>query len=149
MAGSRLGAANSYRSDSQIFQRYLLEYPAYRHANAEDTFYWERVKFGLKPTLRIVDLATVRRSPGDPVLYAVAEKQLYSSHYFETALDLSFCVRAGEKTGEPSFYLIKVWVLSRRTGLKGSVIRKAAFSSSLSNLQKGLTAIKSTLERQF
>lgn len=89
------------------FHRYLLEYPDYRPANTDDAFYWGKVKFGLKPTLRIVHLITMRGKPGDPVIYAVAEKQLYSSHYFETALDLSFCVRAGENAGEPGFYLIK------------------------------------------
>ena len=34
-----------------------------------------------------------------------------------------------------------------RTGLKGSIVRKAAVSSSLSNLQKALTAIRNTLEQ--
>ena len=33
------------------------------------------------------------------------------------------------------------------TGLKGSIVRKAAVSSSLSNLQKALTAIRNTLEQ--
>jgi hypothetical protein len=59
--------------------------------HVEDTFYWARVKFGLKPTLRVVQMVTMRGNSVDPVAYAIAEKQLYSSHYFETALDLSFC----------------------------------------------------------
>ncbi len=131
------------------FHRYLLEYPDYRPAETEDAFYWAKVKFGLKPTLRIVHLITMRGKPGDPVVYAMAEKQLYSSHYFETALDLSFCVRAGEKADEPGFYLIKEMGSEQAglIGLKGSIVRKAAVSGSLSNLQKALTAIRSTLER--
>ena len=131
------------------FHRYLLEYPDYRPANTDDAFYWGKVKFGLKPTLRIVHLITMRGKPGDPVIYAVAEKQLYSSHYFETAFDLSFCVRAGENAGEPGFYLIKAMGSEQvgLTGLKGSIVRKAAVSSSLSNLQKALTAIRNTLEQ--
>jgi len=131
------------------FHRYLLEYPDYRPANAEDAFYWAKVEFGLKPTLRIVHLITMRGKPGDPVVYAVAEKQLYSSHYFETALDLSFCVRTGDATSEPGFYLIKEMGSEQAglTGLKGSIVRKAAVSGSLSNLQKALTAIRNTLEQ--
>jgi hypothetical protein len=74
------------------FCHYLLSYPNAKPANVEDTFYWARVKFGLKPTLRVVQVVTMRGRPDDEVAYAVAEKQLYSSHYFETALDLSFCV---------------------------------------------------------
>ena len=131
------------------FHRYLLEYPDSRPANTEDAFYWANVKFGLKPTLRIVHLITMRGEPGDPVVFAVAEKQLYSSHYFETALDLSFCVRAGDAGGEPGFYLIKEMGSEQAglTGLKGSIVRKAAVSGSLSNLQKALTAIRNTLEQ--
>jgi hypothetical protein len=131
------------------FHRYLLDYPDYRPSNTDDAFYWANVKFGLKPTLRIVHLITMRGKTGDPVVYAVAEKQLYSSHYFETALDLSFCVRSVEKAGEPGFYLIKTMGSEQAglTGLKGSIVRKAAVSGSLSNLQKALTAIRNTLEQ--
>ena len=42
------------------FYQYLLSYPNARPANVEDTFYWARVKFGLKPTLRIVHVVTMR-----------------------------------------------------------------------------------------
>jgi hypothetical protein len=131
------------------FHRYLLEYPDHKPANTDDAFYWANVKFGLKPTLRIVHLITMRGKPDDPVVYAVAEKQLYSSHYFETALDLSFCVRASETATEPGFYLIKEMGSEQAglTGLKGSIVRKAAVSGSLSNLQKALTAIRNTLEQ--
>jgi hypothetical protein len=64
------------------------------------------VKFGLKPTLRVVQLVTLRGNPADHVAYAIAEKQLYSSRYFETALDLSFCVRGSDDSHQPGFYLI-------------------------------------------
>jgi|SRR5579864_20281 len=131
------------------FHSYLLKYPEHRPANTDDAFYWAKVKFGLKPTLRIVHLIKMRGKPGDPVVYAVAEKQLYSSHYFETALDLSFCVRADKTATEPGFYLIKEMGSEQAglTGLKGSIVRKAAVSGSLSNLQKALTAIRNTLEQ--
>ena len=131
------------------FHRYLLKYPEQRPANTDNAFYWAKVKFGLKPTLRIVHLITMRGKPGDPVVYAVAEKQLYSSHYFETALDLSFCVRADETATKRGFYLIKEMGSEQAglTGLKGSIVRKAAVSGSLSNLQKALTAIRNTLEQ--
>ena len=131
------------------FHRYLLKYPEQRPTNTDDAFYWAKVKFGLKPTLRIVHLITMRGKPGDPVVYAVAEKQLYSSHYFETALDLSFCVRADDTASESGFYLIKEMGSEQAglTGLKGSIVRKAAVSGSLSNLQKALMAIRNTLEQ--
>jgi len=130
------------------FYHYLLAYPDARPANVEDTFYWTRVKFGLKPTLRAVQKLTMRGDPADPVAYAIAEKQLYSSHYFETALDLSFCVR-GDDPKEPGFYLIMAMGSEQAglTGLKGSIVRRAAVGRSVSNLQNALTTIKDALEK--
>ncbi len=130
------------------FYRYLLAYPDAKPANVEDTFYWAKVKFGLKPTLRVVHIVTMRGSPDDPVAYAIAEKQLYSSHYFETALDVSFCIRGSEDPTQPGFYLIMAMGSEQAglTGVKGSVVRKDAVGRSVSSLQKSLTLIKTTLE---
>ena len=106
------------------------------------------MKFGLKPTLRIVQVVAMRGSPGDPVAYAIAEKQLYSSHYFETALDLSFCVRGSDDPKRPGFYLIMAMGSEQAglTGPKGSIVRKVAVGRSVSNLQSALTTIRNTLE---
>ena len=35
-------------------ERYLLDYPNANSENVESEFYWEKVNFGLKPTLRMV-----------------------------------------------------------------------------------------------
>jgi hypothetical protein len=128
------------------FYRCLLDYPNAQPANVENEFYWAKVKFGLKPTLRVVHVLTLRGDRADPVAYAVAEKQLYASHYFETALDLSFCVRASGP--RPGFFLISILGSEQAglTGPKGAVIRKAAVGRSLSNLRDALSQTKSTLE---
>lgn len=130
------------------FYQYLLSYPNARPANVEDTFYWARVKFGLKPTLRIVHVVTMRGLPTDEVVYAIAEKQLYSSHYFETALDLSLCIRGDEDPTKLGFYLIMAMGSEQAglTGFKGSIIRDAAVGRSVSSLRNALTTIKNTLE---
>jgi hypothetical protein len=127
---------------------YLLDYPEANPADVENMFYWDRVKFGLKPTLRVVQVVTMQGgNPHEPA-YTIAEKQLYSSHYFETALDLTFCVSSDDPR-QPGFYLIKFMGSEQAglTGLKGSVVRKAAVGRSASDLQKSLTAIKDTLEK--
>lgn len=130
------------------FYQYLLAYPNAKPANVEDTFYWARVKFGLKPTLRVVQVVIMRGDPADEVAYAIAEKQLYSSHYFETALDLSFCVRGNDDPKQPGFYLIMAMGSEQKglTGVKGSIVRKAAVGRSVSNLQNALTTIRNALE---
>jgi hypothetical protein len=130
------------------FYNYLLAYPSAKPTNVEDTFYWARVKFGLKPTLRMVQLVTMRGNPGDEVAYAIAEKQLYSSHYFETALDLSFCVRGSDDSKQPGFYLIMAMGSEQAglTGAKGAIVRKTAVGRSVSNLQNALATIRNVLE---
>jgi hypothetical protein len=134
--------------DLPAFYHYLLDYPKAKPANVEDTFYWARVKFGLKPTLRVVQMVTMRGDPADQVAYAIAEKQLYASHYFETALDLSFCVRGTDDSKRPSFYLLIAMGSEQAglTGVKGSIVRKAAVGRSITNLQGALTNIKEALE---
>ena len=72
---------------------YLLNYPKAKSDNVQAGFYWEKVNFGLKPTFRIVQKIVYRGAIGKDPAYAVAEKQIYASHYFETALDLTVCVK--------------------------------------------------------
>jgi hypothetical protein len=130
------------------FRNYLLAYPNGKPAEVEDTFYWAKVKFGLKPTLRVVHVVTLRgKAAGDPA-YVIAEKQLYSSHYFQTALDLTFCVPDPADPKESGFYLIMAMGSEQAglTGVEGSIVRKVAVDRSASSLQKSLTAIKATLE---
>ena len=90
----------------------------------------------------------MRGSPNDQVAYAIAEKQLYSSHYFETALDLSFCVRGSDDSTNPGVSLITAMGSEQAglTGPKGSIVRKTAVGRSISNLRDALTTIKNTLE---
>ena len=130
------------------FHRYLLAYPDARPANVEDTFYWAKVKFGLKPTLRVVHVIIMQGPSPSDVAYAIAEKQLYSSHYFETALDLTFCVRDMNDPKRSGFYLIKTMGSEQAglTGLKGSIVRKVAVGRTASSLERSLAAIKSNLE---
>jgi hypothetical protein len=130
------------------FYNYLLSYPNGKSEHVEDAFYWDNVKFGLKPTLRVVHVLTLRGTiPGEPD-YTIAEKQLYSSHYFQTALDLTFCVRDSSESSRKGFYLIKVLGSEQAglTGFKGSIVREIAVGRSASSLQKSLGAIKNALE---
>jgi hypothetical protein len=130
------------------FYNYLLTFPDGKPADVTDTFYWDKVKFGLKPTLRVVQVLTLRGSAGGGPVYVVAEKQLYSSHYFETALDLTFCVPDTADSKQPGFYLIMAMGSEQAglTGFKGSIVRHVAEGRSASSLQKSLTVIKNTLE---
>lgn len=130
--------------------RYLLDYPSARADQIQSQFYWEKVNFGLKPTLRVVQAIVFRgMGPTEPV-YAVAVKQLYASHYFQTALDLTVCVRATDAPGLHGFYLITLKGSQQAglTGLKGGIVRKVAVDRTRSSLEKALASIKEKLEGQ-
>ncbi len=125
--------------------RYLLAYPAARPPNAKEKFYWAKVKFGLKPTLRIVQRITLAGRDASQPAYAIVEKQLYASHYFNAALDLTFCVRSSG-----GFYLIRAVGSEQAglTGFTGSILRRVAVSRTASSLKDSLNAVKVTLETE-
>jgi hypothetical protein len=130
-------------------QRYLLEYPNAASNEIRSDFYWEKVNFGLKPTLRIVQAIVYQGASSDKPAYAVALKQLYASHYFETALDLTVCVRDSAARGN-GFYLITIKGSQQAglTGFKGGIVRKVAVDKTRSSLQKALAVYKQQLEAE-
>ena len=74
----------------------------------------------------------------------MALKQLYASHYFQTALDLTVCVGDVGRPKEQGFYLITVKASQQAglTGPKGRIVRKVAVGKTRSSLEHTLTAIK-------
>ena len=130
-----------------LLVQYLLDYPKANSDGIESEFYWEKVNFGLKPTLRIVQAIVYHDKDSKNPKYAVAIKQLYASHYFETALDLTICVPDHER---PGMYVITLKGSSQAglTGLKGGIVRKVAVDRTRSSLEKALGTIKQKLESQ-
>jgi hypothetical protein len=128
---------------------YLVNYPNAPSEHIQSKFYWEKVNFGLKPTVRVVQAIVYRDVSTAVPEYAIAIKQLYASHYFETALDLTFCVPAAENR-RPGFYLITVKGSQQAglTGLKGGFVRKVAVDKTRSSLERALATIKQRLEAQ-
>jgi hypothetical protein len=145
---SLLGESPSVAHYLPDLKQYLINYPRTQLPNAESSFYWERVKFGLKPTLRMNQMVIYRGSGPSGPIDSVAIKQLYASHYFQTALDLSVGANDRSRPGEKGFYLITVKG-SRQAGLtgpKGSIVRRNAVSKTRSSLEGSLMHIKKVLE---
>jgi hypothetical protein len=130
-------------------RQYLLHYPDVDLPDADNFFYWENVKFGLKPTIRVNHAVIYRPQPRNSDAGAVAIKQLYASHYFHTALDLSVCVRDTTDSGRRGFYLVTLKSSEQDglTGVKGSALRKIVVDKSRSSLESALASIKRTVER--
>ena len=139
---TRLSALPVYLPE---LNEYLLNYPKAKSDKLQAAFYWEDVNFGLKPTFRIVQRVVYRGATPSGSAYAVVEKQIYASHYFEAALDLTVCVRDAQR---PGFYIITVKGSKQAglTGLKGSMVRKVAVDKARSSLGRVLMTIKQRLE---
>jgi hypothetical protein len=99
----------------------------------------------LKPTLRVVQSIVYSTAGTEPV-YAVAEKQLYSSHYFQSALDITVVVKDPSK--QIGFFLLtaKGSQQAGLTGIKGGIVRKVVVDKTRSSLEQGLQTIKQKLE---
>jgi len=130
-------------------RRYLLEYPRAELPGSESFFYWEKVNFGLKPTIRVNHAVVYRGRTQNRDFSAIAIKQLYASHYFYTALDTSVCIDDGAAQGPHGFYLLTLKGSQQEglTGIKGSMLRKVVVSKTRSGLEGALASIKRTVEQ--
>jgi hypothetical protein len=127
---------------------YLLNYPNATLENVEPLFYWEKIDFGLKPTLRLNHAIAYRSAGPRGAAQVVAVKQLYASHYFQLALDLTACVTESGRAGDKGFYLISLKSSTQQglTGLRGSLLRRIIVGKTRSAQERDLINIKKVLE---
>jgi hypothetical protein len=127
---------------------YLLHYPAVTLPGADVTFAWEKVDFGLKTTIRLNHLIVYRPDHG-PVTHVVAVKQLYASHYFQVALDVTACVRDTGPGATPGFYLVSLKASRQEglTGLRGSIARRFIVGRTRGAQERILANTRAALER--
>jgi hypothetical protein len=130
-------------------RQYLLTYPDADLPRADSFFYWEKVDFGMKPTIRVNHGVIYRADEGSGGISAVAIKQLYASHYFHTALDVSVCIGDSARPERRGFYLLTLKSSEQDglTGAKGSMLRKIVVDKTRSSLEKALASIRQTVER--
>ncbi len=125
--------------------RYLLEYPKAELEGAEDFYYWAKNDFGLKETVRL-NHVTIYRPPNQEDRAVIASKQLYSSHYFHTALELRVLLEESDRPG--GFYLMS---LSRSrsdglTGFTGRFVRGRVKARARDGIEAVLKYTKKTME---
>jgi hypothetical protein len=123
-------------------RRYLLDYPKAAARPTTSFIYWQEAEFGLKPTIRLNHVAIQEGKEAT----VVASKQLYSSHYFWTALEMRVLVP--DPARGPGFWFVSV-SRSRSdglTGFVGRIIRGKVREGARSGLESALTATKTRLE---
>jgi hypothetical protein len=125
-------------------RQYLLEYPRPPALPTTSFIYWQEARFGLKPTIRINHVAIQQTTDAT----IVASKQLYSTHYFWTALELR--VLLPDRSRGQGFWFVNV-NRSRSdglTGFMGRIIRGKVREAAREGLTVALTATKQALERR-
>jgi hypothetical protein len=144
-----IGRASALPDMLPELRRYLLEYPVAALAGADSFFYWEKVSFGLKPTIRVNHAVIYRGRTQGRDFGVVAIKQLYATHYFHTALDISVCVDDGATIAPHGFYLLTLKGSQQEglTGIRGSVLRKVVVDKTRSSLERALASIKRSIEQ--
>jgi hypothetical protein len=138
-----IAAMPEFTGELSGMRQFLLEYPKPPTRPTKSFIYWQEANFGLKPTVRINHVA-IQEGPDGTV---VASKQLYSSHYFWTALELRALVPDPSR-GE-GFWFATV-VRSRADGLSGvlgRMIRGKVRDASQKGVESMLTATKKYVER--
>ena len=123
-------------------RQYLLEYPKAAARPTTSFIYWQEAEFGLKPTIRISHVA-IQESQEATI---VASKQLYSSHYFWTALELRALVPDPSRGSGFWFVTANRSRSDGLTGFVGRIIRGKVREAARSGIESALTAAKKRLE---
>jgi len=87
--------------------RHVLEYPQGKLEGAEDIFYWETRDLRLEPIVRVNHMMLFPKDVG-LVKLVVVNKQLYSSRYSRTALQVFYCFPDTQDPNKTGFFLIEL-----------------------------------------
>jgi hypothetical protein len=127
---------------------HLLDFPHAELDGATEFLYWSRVKFGLKPLVRLSHTVLYPLDNGEA---AVASKMLYSSHYFRAALELRFLVQDRVRPDADGFYLISInrARADGLTGIIGAMLRGTIKRRTEKGLAGFLVDSKERVERNY
>ena len=125
---------------------YLREFGPGRPAGSEDTIYWSKEDFGVRPVFRISHQVIHRRGATTSADIA-ATNQIYADHYLDAALGVTLAIAAPGGSGD-AFYMVAVNRARTRSlsGVMRRMIRGTVQGRSRDAMRKILTATKTALE---
>lgn len=127
---------------------YLLNVPNDRPEGVDEYLYWSKVKFGLKPVVRLSHVVIYPIEGARAAEYVIASKMLHASHYFHTGLELKYLVKDSANPDAKGFYFVSV-NRSRSDGLTGffgGIVRSRAQSGARAGLAGAMRNTKQILE---
>ena len=126
--------------------RDIAGYPRTRPPGSHEFFYWSKLKFGFKPTVRVnhVLICPVQDQPAG-LRYVVVSKQLYASHYFDAALEWRMVV--ADRTTGGTVLVYRSDVRSRTLdGFTASLFRGVVKRRARGGLERYLLTVKKSME---
>jgi hypothetical protein len=131
---------------SPEFFAYLKEFGPAKPVGMEDTLYWTKEDFGIRPVLR-VSHQVLRAVSGEPAVLA-ATNQVYADHYLDAALGVTIAVETPDGGAGRALYLIAVNRARTRSlsGILRRMVRGTVQNRSREAMRKILSAAKSGLE---
>jgi hypothetical protein len=135
-----LGQSSDLYDYAPALRKYLTTYPSNRPPGTRDILYWSNDHLPhLRPTLTLDHVVVYPSSPGTTV---IARKQVYASHYFDSAVEILAVVSAGTQPEDAPIYLVTVRRF-RFDNLPGGVLNVRG------RVRDGVVgATKSSLERE-
>ena len=133
---------------SPEFYAYIREFGPARPTGTEDTLYWTKEDFGIRPVLRIShQVLSAGTGTASPVL--VATNQVYADHYLDAALGVTLAIEIVDDTAGRAFYMVAVNRARTRSlsGMLRRMIRGTVQNRSREAMRKILIGAKSGLER--
>ena len=131
------------------FHAYLQEFGPRIPAGAEQTLYWTKEDFGVRPIVRISH-QVIHRAAGARPAAVIATNQVYADHYLDAALSLTMAIDAEDGARGRAFYMIAVNRARTRslTGILRRFVRSTVQNRSRDALRKILTNTKTAIERR-
>ena len=123
--------------------RHIVDFPHGKLAGAEDLFYWEKIDFGMEPTIRVNHLSLFPMGMGSVPFLAV-NKQIYSTRYIRAAVQLFYCAPDERDPNRRGFYLVEMNVsrLPDFGALKLAVARRIATGHAVESTRDALSMYK-------
>jgi hypothetical protein len=118
--------------------------------NVSEFFYWSKLDFGLKPTIRVNHVRIVPLTGrADGLRYVILSRQLFANHYFDAGVELRFVVADPAAPASGSFLVYRTETRSRAlTGLSGVMLRQLVRMRARGALEHYLTVTKTAVEER-
>jgi hypothetical protein len=128
-------------------RRHLLEYPK-DTPGTTDIVYWSKERVSRRLVVSVTHLAIARAMSG-PAAYAIASKQIYSSHYFDASLGLTVLVPdAGHASAMYVVYLNRSRVDVFK-GMFGGIARRIVTTRARTLVSDLLSRLQRRIERDY